>query len=209
VSVCAADGIDLAQEFDGAVGPVPTWVGDGRARSISRLIESGLNCPLTSSVGRLFDAAAALLGLCDTAGYEAQGAIRLEAAAATGVRESYPIELRTGERPWVIDLGPAFRALVRDIRNGGDGGVISAKFHNAVVAASAAAAVRLCAERRISDVVLSGGVFQNRLVLSGLEAALREEGLAVHANTLTPCNDGGLSLGQAAVALARIEAPCA
>ncbi len=106
----------------------------------------------------------------------------------------------------MLDLGPAFRALVGDIRSGCDDGVMSAKFHNAVVAGTAATAVRLCAERAVSDVVLSGGVFQNRLVLSGLTAALGREGLVVHSNTLTPCNDGGLSLGQAAVALARIQA---
>ena len=205
VSVCAADDIDLPRAFHGAARTAPAWVGDGRAGSVSRLIESGLNCPLASSAGRLFDAAAALLGLCDNAGYEAQGAIRLEAAAAAGLRESYPFELRTGERPWVLDLGPAFRALVGDIQEGRDDGVISAKFHNAVVAGTAAMAVKLCAERAVSDVVLSGGVFQNRLVLSGLTAALRGEGLMVHANSLTPCNDGGLSLGQAAVALARVQ----
>jgi hydrogenase maturation protein HypF len=206
VSVCVADDIDLPRALHGVPRIPLAWVGDGRAETVSRLIESRLNCPLASSAGRLFDAAAALLGLCDNAGYEAQGAIRLEAAAAAGVRESYPFELHTGEGPWVLDLGPAFRALVGEIREGCDDGVISAKFHNAVVAGTAAAAVRLCAERAVSDVVLSGGVFQNRLVLNGLTAALRGEGLVVHANTLTPCNDGGLSLGQAAVALARIQA---
>ncbi len=206
VSVCMADGIDLAEVFDGGARPVPEWVGDGRAHDVSRLLRSGLNCPLASSAGRLFDAAAALMGLCDSAGYEAQGAIRLEATAAVGIRESYPFELQTAASPWVLDLGPAFREFACDIREGRDDGVMSAKFHNSVVAGSAVVAARLCAERGVSDVVLSGGVFQNRLILDGLAAALRAEGLAVHANTLTPCNDGGLSLGQAVVAIARVQA---
>ena len=154
----------------------------------------------------MFDAAAALIGLCDTAGYEAQGAIRLEAAAAPAadVLQCYPFLVHDGEHPWVVDLGPAFRALVGEIRRGVPVGTMAAKFHNTVVAASAATVARLCAEREVTDVVLSGGVFQNRLVLTGLTAALSAEGLTVHANSLTPCNDGGLSLGQAAVALARI-----
>jgi hydrogenase maturation protein HypF len=206
VSVASAHDIDLVQVFDGVRRPAPGWLEDGRAANVSRLIESGINCPLTSSAGRLFDAVAALLGLCETVGYEAQAAIRLEAAAAAGVQEGYPFELRTGAYPWVVDLGPAVRALALDMREGRDDGVISAKFHNTVVAASAAAAARLCAQRGVSDVVLSGGVFQNRLVLTGLAAALRGQGLTVHANTLTPCNDGGLSLGQAVVALARLQA---
>jgi hydrogenase maturation protein HypF len=196
VSICAAEGID---------GGRGAWLADGRADRIRQLIAAGLNCPLTSSAGRLFDAAAALLDLCDTAGYEAQGAIRLETAAAHGVIAAYPFDIDEDGRVAVLDLGPAFRALVRDAGRGVDRGVISAKFHNGVVAATAALAGRLCAARGLRDVVLSGGVFQNRLVLSGLTAALRSAGLTVHVNSSVPCNDAGISLGQAAVALALMQ----
>jgi hydrogenase maturation protein HypF len=232
LSVCHAEGIDLVQQFAGlgpgeAVPPEdtssagtrgPDWLVDGRANRIVTLIESGLNCPLTSSAGRMFDAVAALLGLCDTAGYEAQGAIRLETAAAAayraaatrgatagaGVPGPYPFEVHTDRRPWEIDLGPAFAAVLADVRHGIGAGVIAARFHETVVAACAATAERLCAERGIVQVALSGGVFQNRLVLGGLTRALQAQGLSVHTNAAVPCNDGGVSLGQVAVALAQI-----
>jgi hydrogenase maturation protein HypF len=237
VSVCHADGIDLGREFTltgagratlgGAVGAPPdgttsadtvgpSWVADGRARKIVSLIESGLNCPLTSSAGRMFDAAAALLGLCDTAGYEAQAAIRLETAAATAAApattgatapagfDPYPFEIHSGQEPWELDLGPTFAALLGDRRQSVCTGVIAARFHETVVTASAEVVRRLCGAVGVTDVVLSGGVFQNGLILSGLIRVLQAEGLSVHANSAVPCNDGGVSLGQAAVALARI-----
>jgi len=218
VSICAAEGIDAAGELGRAVGGVAgsrapaaagagraAWLTDGRADKIRQLIAADLNCPLTSSAGRLFDAAAALLDLCDASGYEAQGAIRLETAATRGVAAAYPFDIDEDGRVAVLDLGPAFRALVGDAGRGVDRGVISAKFHNGVVAATAAMAGRLCAAGGLRDVVLSGGVFQNRIVLSGLTAALRSVGLTVHANSSVPCNDAGISLGQAAVALARMQ----
>jgi hydrogenase maturation protein HypF len=234
VSVCHGEGIDLAGAF-AAMGPGPTvsatsgetvsagirmpeWLADGRADRIVTLIESGLNCPLTSSAGRMFDAAAALLGYCDTAGYEAQGAIRLEtaatraAAAETGALASYPYDIRADQEPWELDLGPAFVALLGDMKRGARAGFIAARFHETVIASCAETAARLCAARGLREVVLSGGVFQNRLLLSGLTRALSAEGLTVHANSAVPCNDGGISLGQVAVALARVaegELSCA
>jgi hypothetical protein len=123
VSICAAEGIDAAGELgrassgsaasDAATGRA-AWLTDGRAEKIRQLIAAGLNCPLTSSAGRLFDAAAALLDLCDTAGYEAQGAIRLETAAVRGVGTAYPFAVDDEELLAVLDLGPAFRAQLDD-----------------------------------------------------------------------------------------------
>jgi hydrogenase maturation protein HypF len=214
VSACAAEDIDLEGlgAGRGRTGLEPSWLEDGRRRAVEKLLESGLNCPLSSSAGRLFDAAAALLGLCEVAGYEAQGAIRLEAAADPAVTEAYSFTCHYGEGPAVLDFGPTLRELVEDVRRGVGAGIVSARFHNAVVAACAQVAGRLAQERGVSDIVLSGGVFQNRLVLSRLGAELRSRDLRVHANSVVPANDGGLSLGQAVVALARWEGgdlPCA
>ncbi len=192
------------------------WTGPAaRYEDVARLLSAGINCPLTSSAGRLFDAAAALLGLCEEAGYEAQGAIRLEAAADLSVRRRYSYELHersdaTGLT--ALDFGPAFVAMVTEARKGGAVSELAAAFHNTIVAGCAELAARLAQERGLKEVVLSGGVFQNRLVLTRLGKELRERGLAVYTNNIVPTNDGGLALGQAAVAVARWEAgelPCA
>ncbi len=166
---------------------------------------------MTSSAGRLFDAAAALLGLCDLAGYEAQGAIRLETAADPAASGSYRFIIRDGDEPWILDLGLTFGEVVGDINQGVEVGTIAARFHNTVAAAAASTAVRLCAVHAVTDVVLSGGVFQNKLLLRRAIEALRASGLSVHINTKVPPNDGGISLGQAAVAVARAmgDARCA
>jgi len=166
--------------------------------SILPLIQAGFNSPLTSSAGRLFDAVAALLGLCDVASYEAQAAIRLEAAADPSVTGHYPFDLRDG----VLDFGPTIRALVAD-RQGV--GVSAARFHNTIVAGIVRACESVRADRGLHRVALSGGVFQNEWILTRTLAGLRTAGFAVFTNTLVPPNDGGLALGQVAVAAAKLE----
>ncbi|MFH0916277.1 MAG: carbamoyltransferase HypF [bacterium] len=211
LSMCLAEGIPWSrgeQKDEGKEVPVEL---------VERLISSGINCPLTSSAGRLFDAVASLLGLCDAAGYEAQGAIRLEAAADPAARGHYPFEIHRTAEPWLLDFGPTLHALVEDRGRCTDVGLVAARFHNTVAAATAAVAHRLCADRNVTDVVLSGGVFQNGLLLDRTRRALRAAGLSVHVNSVVPPNDGGISLGQAAVAVARAGvsavarevAPCA
>jgi hydrogenase maturation protein HypF len=172
---------------------------------LAMALRSGINCPLTSSAGRLFDAVAALLGLCSKAQYEAQGAIRLEAASELGIEdEAYQFAVRADSTPWVLDFGPTLRELVDDAAEGTGVGVMAARFHNTVAAAVAEMCGRLSERHRIRDVALSGGVFQNRLLLTRLAETLERVGLTVRLNSLVPPNDGGLSLGQAAVAAARI-----
>jgi hydrogenase maturation protein HypF len=138
-------------------------------------------------------------GAATRAGVATPGA----AAAGTGALAPYPYDIRADQEPWELDLGPAFVALLGDLKRGTGASLIAARFHETVIAACAETAVRLCAQRGLREVVLSGGVFQNRLLLSGLTRALTAEGLTVHANSAVPCNDGGISLGQVAVALAR------
>lgn len=197
LSMCLAEGIPWCRnEREDEVDEVAVEV-------VERLISSGINCPLTSSAGRLFDAVASLLGLCDVAGYEAQGAIRLEAAADPAARGRYPFEVHRKAVPWPLDFGPTLHALVEDRGRGADVSLVAARFHNTVAAATTAVARELCAERNVTDAVLSGGVFQNGLLLDRTRRALRAAGLTVHVNSVVPPNDGGISLGQAAVAVAR------
>ena len=172
--------------------------GDAR---IQPMVATGFNSPLTSSAGRLFDAVAALLGLCDVATYEAQAAIRLEAAADRSVTGHYPFELRDG----VLDFGQTIRAIVED-RQGA--GVVAARFHNTVVAGIVRACEWVREQRGLKRVALSGGVFQNEWILTRTMAGLRTGGFEVFTNTLVPPNDGGLALGQAAVAAERMKRLC-
>nr|WP_231379264.1 carbamoyltransferase HypF [Candidatus Solirubrobacter pratensis] len=167
----------------------PAWA------NVRRLAETGLASPVTTSMGRLFDAVAALCGLRETVTYEGQAAIELEAAADAHETAAYPLPVTEGAA-LVLDPRPAIAAIVDDLARGAGVALVSARFHNAVARATAAA----CREVGAPAVVLSGGVFQNALLLDRTTEALRP------ARVLTPvrlpCNDGGISYGQAAVAAA-------
>ncbi|MCX7887065.1 MAG: carbamoyltransferase HypF [Verrucomicrobiae bacterium] len=165
-------------------------------RAVEQLVRLRLHSPAGSSAGRLFDAVAAILGLCDVATYEAQAAIRLESAADPSVSGHYPFDLQDG----ILDFGRAIAALLHDR---GNVPLAAARFHNTIVAGI----VRVCewirSERGLARVALSGGVFQNEWILTRTTAELRERGFEVFTNTQVPPNDGGLALGQIAVAAAR------
>jgi hydrogenase maturation protein HypF len=171
-----------------------------------------INSPLTSSLGRLFDAVAALIGLRSTALYEGQAAIELEMLAdeaPSGPRESegealYPFSFGDGT-PTSFDVRPMIRALVGDIQQGVPLPQIASRFHHSVAALLARAALKAREQTGLNVVALSGGVFQNRLLLEQLIARLDEMAFQVYINRLVPPNDGGLSLGQLAVAAARIQ----
>ncbi|MCP4701726.1 MAG: carbamoyltransferase HypF [Gammaproteobacteria bacterium] len=168
---------------------------------LQTMIQKRLNSPLASSAGRLFDAVAAAVGICrEFAGYEGQGAIELEALAAEHfVQQSdfaYGFELKDGRLSWA----PLWLALLEDLSKGVAPGVIAARFHHAVAFAVAETAGRLCCQHELHTVALSGGVFQNRLLLERTSLLLRDQGLTVLAPIETPANDGGLSLGQAVIA---------
>lgn len=175
--------------------------GLGGDERIQSMITNGFNSPLTSSAGRLFDAVSALLGLCDVATYEAQAAIRLEAAADASVTGHYPFDWRDG----VLDFGRTIRALLADRQQAG---TAAARFQNTIVAGIVRVCESVREERGLKRVALSGGVFQNAWILSRSTAALRERGFEVFTNTLVPPNDGGLSLGQVAVAAERMKLRC-
>jgi len=173
-----------------------------RWRLIEQMIEKDINCPLASSAGRLFSAVSALLGLRSVDAYEGQSAIMLE-AAATEAEGTYSYEINESDGMLVISPGPMFAEIVADLQVGRDTGEISARFHNTFIAMLGDAATRIARDTGIKQVALSGGTFQNELVLVGLHRRLTEAGFDVLIHKGTPPNDGGLALGQAVVASAR------
>jgi hydrogenase maturation protein HypF len=178
-----------------------------RWRTLSQMIEKGINCPLTSSLGRLFDAVAALLGLhADEVMYEGQAAIALEMLAATCCDEvqSYARCWQLDE-PGVLNVGPLITAIVEDIQRGQPIARIARRFHRSIAAMLAESCVEARQQTGLRCVALSGGVFQNRLLLEQLMTDLQERAFQVYINHRVPPNDGGISLGQLAVAAARLR----
>jgi hydrogenase maturation protein HypF len=169
-----------------------------------RMAERGVNSPLTSSCGRLFDALSALAGIRQRVNYEAQAAIELEAAiAGDGEGTGYPFELRPDGSGWVIGTRPLFVALVNDLKGGVPAGILSRRFHEGFVDVLARLAKLIHAKTGVNNICLSGGSFQNVFLLEHLKGRLEADGLNVFTHSEVPCGDGGLSLGQALVAAHR------
>ena len=199
-----------------------------KCRAVQRMLDADLNCPATTSIGRLFDGVSALLGICTEASYEGEGAILLETAA-----EAYPDENRAytwrildiegspaaaaekaaffrnsmsapeeAENGWlsVWDYRPMLTEAMADFAAGTEPGRIAARFLNTLTEMAAETACRIRAKTGLSTVVLSGGVFQNQILLAGISRRLREEGFAVCRHRLVSANDEGISLGQLMIA---------
>ena len=189
---------------------------DEQTRSVTAtMIEHGINSPRTSSMGRLFDAAAAILGICDKATYEGEPAIELEAAAwrafssesacPTGNMASFSVT--ESSRPddfHVLNSRPLFEALLEGIRTGVPAGKLALDFHVTIARASARIASEICVREDLDTVALSGGVFMNRLLLRLLTHELKDASLAVLVSHAVPVNDGCIAYGQAAIARARL-----
>lgn len=175
--------------------------------AIDTMLEKQLNSPLSSSCGRWFDAFAAVLGLFpDQQNHEGQAAIALEILATPEFarQQAYPeaaaVEMQEG-LPTLIWRN-LWLAVLNDVKTGVESGVIAARIHHSLVAATADILNRLSRETGVETVVLSGGVFQNRLILEGLTSVLEKQGKTVLVPALYPMNDGGLALGQAVIAAA-------
>ncbi len=162
------------------------------------LVASGAHSPWTSSAGRLFDAASALLGLCDRIEHEGQAAIRLQQAADPRETGTLPFELQDT----VLSFGPALHALLEQRAAGVGVPVLAARFHRAVAAGAAALCGRLRERENLNCVVLAGGVFQNDLLRDGLTEALSSAGFEVYSPRRLPPGDASVALGQAAIAVA-------
>ncbi|MEO7137914.1 MAG: carbamoyltransferase HypF [Gemmatimonadales bacterium] len=167
---------------------------------VRQMLARGINCPLTSSAGRLFDAVAALLGLRAEAQFEAQAAMELEMAADPTTTRSYPVELRETAEGWIVEPATLIRGVVEDLAAGLGAADIAGAFHNGVRDMVVTVVARLRRHSGISRVALTGGVFQNALLTGRVVDSLEREGCQVLFQQRVPCNDGGLSLGQAYVA---------
>ena len=182
---------------------------------LSQMIEKGINCPTTTACGRLFDAVSAVAGVCSEITYEGQAAIELEATspsdpARLADEESAAYRLgvsgHEGGDLALLDPRPMWKSLLEDLRRGASTATVSARFHLGLAKALVDMVLYLEAfhgnpwQRRVA---LSGGVFQNALLLEEVTIRLQAAGIRVLSHVHVPCNDGGLSLGQAAVAAAQ------
>ena len=173
--------------------------------AVVALAERGVNAPLSSSAGRLFDAVAALLSVRDTINYEGQAAVELEQLADPGETGAYQAGV-SGQWPFRIDGADLVRAVTGDLAAGAPAPVIAARFHNGIAALIEAGCVAVRERCGLAEVALSGGVFQNLIVTERAAARLEARGFRVLLHARVPCNDGGISLGQAVVAGARDRA---
>lgn len=172
-----------------------------KQRLLWQMMAKGLNCPRTSSCGRLFDAVAALLGLCLVSQYEGQAAMLLEhhatLATTTTTEPAYAVTIYEEGREQVIDSAPLAGLLLRDLADSVPTAVIARRFHLWLVEALIELLRRVHSQTGLDQVVLAGGCMQNKLLFETLAERLREAAFSVHAGELAPMNDGGLSLGQA------------
>ncbi len=169
---------------------------------IARLITHSLNTPRTSSAGRLFDAVAALLGVPGSrrTTYEGQAAVELELAASGPVREHYAFGLRPEGDGWIVETGQIVGGVVRDVMDGAAPGNVAARFHRTMAEVVVACCVRVREALGTGAVALSGGTFQNVLLLGQVIEGLAERGFTVYRHRRVPANDGGIALGQAVLA---------
>ncbi|MBP6016771.1 MAG: carbamoyltransferase HypF [Candidatus Promineofilum sp.] len=174
--------------------------GDHYLEALDHQIERGLNAPATSSMGRLFDTAAALAGVRMTVNYEAQAAIEFEALVDGAEEGAYSFDYANG----LIDPAPAWAALLEDRQAGIDTGRIAARFHYGVAHLTADVCRHLRDDHGLNEVVLSGGVWQNVTLLGRTLALLEQEQFIVYTHHLVPANDGGLALGQAIIGAKRL-----
>ncbi|MDP2866182.1 MAG: carbamoyltransferase HypF, partial [Elusimicrobiota bacterium] len=179
-------------------GRIFTQIGAAKVSTVERMLEAGLNCPLTSSMGRLLDAFSFIAGLRPEATYEAQGPMEMESLLKRApAGRGYSFKVCAGPAGLELDPAPAVRAAVADRLAGKPPAYISARLHAGLAAASVTAARSLAERAGLRAVCLSGGVFQNRVLLELVTARLRKSGLTVYSNSQVPANDGGIALGQA------------
>jgi hydrogenase maturation protein HypF len=176
----------------------------GETAIIRQQIQKRINCPLTSSAGRLFDAVAALAGLSYEVSYEAEAAVALEMQAPDRFNKTriktYPYSFEEQNGVTIVKLGGLFSGIVEDVRDKAAVSEISLKLHQTVAQITVDMCGKISRQTSIKQVALSGGVFQNRLLLKLTSDGLQQAGFQVFTHHLVPCNDGGLSLGQAVIA---------
>jgi hydrogenase maturation protein HypF len=187
-----------------ALGPDAPFAAapEAHLRVVRRMIVTGTNSVQTSSCGRLFDAVASLIGLRQEVNFEGQAAIELETIAEDGCEERYPYEIASSGA-WEVDFRPAIEGIMHDVSARVGRARMAAKFHNALAHATVEVCLRIAAETKLHRVCLSGGTFQNVRLLGATVSGLRASGFEVFLHARVPPNDGGIALGQAAIAAER------
>jgi len=176
--------------------PLFRRTGSGKAAFIKNMIDKRFNSPLTSSLGRLFDAVASLAGICDRSEYEAEAAIMLESCSVDGIDGRYGYDIVGDE----IDCSKMIRQIVKEVKNGSAPGVISSRFHNTVGALVFDISHRIYAEYGIKKVLISGGCFQNRYLTGYIENRFKGSELRLYKHNRYSPTDLGISVGQAVIA---------
>jgi hydrogenase maturation protein HypF len=197
LSYLLAAGVEIE---DQTLAPV-TYLTPDEIQAVRSQVSTSFNAPLTSSMGRLFDAVAALVGLCEEISYEAQAAMALESASDPQESGFYELPLEND----IIDPLPMIRAIVAELKAGVSAGCIAARFHNSLVRMSLKACRQIRQETGVRTVAISGGVWQNMRLMNLILPSLEAEGFTPLFHNKLPPNDGCVSLGQAAVALARAQ----
>lgn len=190
------DFTDLKLPFFGELEP-------GKVRFLAGMIDRKINCPLTCGAGRMFDAVASILGLCQAASFQAEGPMRLESMVMKGCRDSYGFEMEQ-----TIGFDATLRGIVEDVSRGIDPAIIATKFHNTIVSVIFENVISIRRKTAINKVMLSGGVFQNKYLLEGTMNRLKEQQVEVYTHAAVPAGDGGIALGQLAIASKRRSLKC-
>jgi len=173
--------------------------------AVQKALHSKIQCFESSSMGRLFDCAAALCGFQEKITYDAQAAIELENLSEANVPDFYQYRIDDTENSFILGYEEMLNGILRDLQNQVPKSIISSKFHNTVIEATAECAYRIREKTGLEDVILSGGVFENTYLLEQLASKLKDSKFKVYYNRLTPTNDGGISYGQAAAACSIIK----
>lgn len=184
------------------------WLDRKKWDVLKKMIKTGTNTPMTSSMGRLFDAVSALLGIRARINYQGQAAIEMEQVIGnTETDDYYPFEIRKEGDHYIIDPGDMTQGLVDDIRSRSDMPLMATRFHNTVAQIILSLCRKIRSENLLNDTVLSGGVFQNMYLLKKIVPMLEKDDFSVHIHQKMPTNDGCIAHGQAVIAAFRTNSP--
>ncbi|MFC1559795.1 carbamoyltransferase HypF [Candidatus Margulisiibacteriota bacterium] len=186
-------------------GKIELDVPKNKVSLINEMIGKDINCPKTSSMGRFFDAVSSILGICQINSFEGQGAIRLEHSIDGKTTGFYKFDINKEKGSYIIDPRKIIIGIINDINSKKKRSYIAAKFHNTVVMFTLEICKFIRKKNKLNKVCLSGGCFQNKYLTEKLTAALQKNKFKVYTHSLVPPNDGGISLGQAAIASARLR----
>lgn len=181
------------------------YIDKEEAEAVIQALKSGINCFLSSSIGRLFDCISSLIGVRNYISYDGQAAIELENIINENINECYLYDIRENEKVLQIEYKRIIEGVLKDIKDGESHSNISAKFHNSLIYATCDLLYILRQRENINKVVLSGGVFENEYLLKNIYKKLTEKGFEVFYNKKVPTNDGGLSFGQLYIASALLK----